>query len=124
MNLSMLGRLAVGYANRLDLIVVTALSGVVHSAASVALPKQGGPTCPTFTLGGHDIEVIPNGYETVGSYFERTNPEAYDLLYDPGEDLREDEEWVAGEAKKRGLPVVSVGSSRAYPVDLLRMRLG
>jgi hypothetical protein len=124
MNLSLLGRLAVGYANRLDLIVVAAVKALYHGGTRAVLPNTGRSACPVFTLGGQEVDVVPSRYETLLVYYERTNPEAFNLLYDPEEDLKEDERWLANKATSLGLPVVKIGNATAYPQDLLMARLG
>ncbi|MQW33592.1 hypothetical protein [Sinorhizobium meliloti] len=124
MNLSILGRLAVGYANRLDLIVVAAVKALYHGGARAVQPNKGRPACPIFMLGGQEVDVVPSRYETLLVYYERTNPEAFNLLYDPEEDLKEDERWLANKATSLGLPVVKIGNATAYPTDLLMARMG
>ncbi|MCG5484008.1 MAG: hypothetical protein KK482_09840 [Sinorhizobium meliloti] len=125
MNLSLLGRLAVGYANRLDLTIVAAVKALFHGGASAARPlQQGRSACPVFMLGGQEVRIVSSRYETLLAYYERTNPEAFSLLYDPKEDLGEDERWLAIRAKSLGLPVVQIGNETAYPMDLLMARLG
>lgn len=71
-----------------------------------------------------EIIMVPTCYDHILTYYERTNPEAYRLLYDPEEDLQEDEDWVAEQTKLLGLPIVNRGGIRAYPTALITKRLG
>lgn len=75
-------------------------------------------------VGGRVSIEVPMGYTNVVEYYERTNPEAFSLLYDPEEDLREDERWIAEQCSKLGLRAIDNGSIRAYPIKLIKKRLG
>lgn len=75
-------------------------------------------------VGGRASIEVPKGYTNILEYYERTNPEAFSLLYDPEEDLREDERWIAEQCGNLGLRVIDNGSVRAYPIELIQKRLG
>lgn len=67
---------------------------------------------------------FPVGYETVLGYFERTNPEAFSLLFDPEEDLLEDEKWIEKRCIADGVLILKKGDMKAFPVEMLSRRLG
>ncbi|MER8418759.1 hypothetical protein [Mesorhizobium sp. M1329] len=78
---------------------------------------------------------VPAGYDTVLNYLARTNPEALDLMGDPVADTQRDGFWLKHQASRRDLQITSVEAPaplkevgiemvNAYPIELLRERLG
>ncbi|QGJ74094.1 hypothetical protein [Sinorhizobium meliloti] len=120
-----LGQLMTSLPVRLDMFICRCVSETINFFASgLSRFNAGHDDCFTISVGGRASIEMPKGYETILTYYERTNPEAFSLLYDPEEDLKEEEKWIASRARDLGLPVVTIGNSEAYPVDLIRTRLG
>lgn len=124
MILSNLGRVLVTHPVHLDIHVL----GTLAYALNVANAPLGRNSTKygdriSITAKGIKERSFPIGYDTVSAYFERTNPEAFALLYDPVEDLKEDEKWVAEQTELRGDLIVIRGEERAYPDDLIARRL-
>ncbi|WP_143565714.1 hypothetical protein [Sinorhizobium fredii] len=125
MILSQLGQLVIHDAHKIDLVAVDAQANAANqNACACSLSRSRPPDGPRLVGGRASTTTIPVCYDTVLTYFEGTNPEAFALLYDPEEDLREDEEWIAEQAKLLNAVVVTRGNLKAYPVDLIRKRLG
>jgi hypothetical protein len=124
MILSNLGPVLVTHPVHLDVHVL----GTLAYALNVANAPLGRNSTKygdriSITAKGIKGRAFPIGYDTVSAYFERTNPEAFALLYDPVEDLKEDEKWVAEQTELRGDLIIIRGKERAYPDDLIARRL-
>jgi hypothetical protein len=79
--------------------------------------------------------ACPPGYDTVLGYLVKRNPEALELIEDPAEDTKRDGFKLCHMAGQRGCRVVKVAAPpilqergitevNAYPISLLRLRLG
>lgn len=100
--------------------------GIVKVTIHLSYPRRRPPdVCsPVYAAQIQEHEDFPVGYETVLGYFERTNPEAFSLLYDPKEDLLEDEKWIECRCMTAGLLILNRGDIKAFPVEMLSRRLG
>lgn len=78
---------------------------------------------------------LPEGFNTVLGYLAEVNPEALDLMGDPVADTQRDGYWLKHQASRRDIQIVSVEAPaplkdvgietvNAYPIELLRKRLG
>ncbi|PBB68123.1 hypothetical protein CK228_13515 [Mesorhizobium sp. WSM4312] len=78
---------------------------------------------------------LPVGFNTVLGYLAEVNPEALDLMGDPIADTQRDGYWLTHQASRRDIQIISVEAPaplkavgiemvNAYPVELLRKRLG
>lgn len=66
------------------------------------------------------VHSQPKGYETPSSYFKRGHPEAYALLENPEEALKEDHRALEAICRKRGLlPIREAGQETEYPLCAL-----
>ncbi|KAA3452749.1 hypothetical protein C7I87_00795 [Mesorhizobium sp. SARCC-RB16n] len=78
---------------------------------------------------------LPAGYNTVLGYLAEVNPEALDLMGDPIADTQRDGYWLTHQASRKDIQIVTVEAPaplkavgidtvNAYPIELLRKRLG
>ncbi|MER8385279.1 hypothetical protein NKH14_07105 [Mesorhizobium sp. M1380] len=112
------------------LVQLTRIADALESVGGSALGV--GAAVPSNPYSSQDV---PAGYDTVLSYFARTNPEALDLMGDPIADTQRDGFWLTHQASRRDIQVISVEAPaplkeigiekvNAYPLELLRERLG
>ncbi|MER9605386.1 hypothetical protein [Mesorhizobium sp. M0243] len=112
------------------LVQLTRIADALENAGGSALGV--GAAVPSNPYASPDV---PAGYDTVLSYFAKTNPEALDLMGDPIADTQRDGFWLKHQASRRDIQIISVEAPaplkeigietvNAYPLELLRERLG
>lgn len=109
--------------------IVGALERIAANGGSTKAPPVEEAVSPWITPG------VPEGYDTVLGYLGKTHPEVLDLMEDPISGTQHDGFWLQHRSARLGrgtikveapAPLLEAGIQvvNAYPVDLLRERLG